>query len=92
MHSAVRTLLAQRFIAFHRYRKNLLSHVGATSPLHWGPTKLTMQSLKHTIAENLGVAPTRSGDPHKLVEPQHYFDLGQVGDLSDKVALVTGGE
>ena len=51
-----------------------------------------MQSLKHTIAENLGVAPTRSGDPHKLVEPQHYFDLGQVGDLSDKVALVTGGE
>ena len=51
-----------------------------------------MDSLKHTIAENLGVAPTLSGDPHELVDPQHRFDLEQVGDLSGKVALVTGGE
>lgn len=51
-----------------------------------------MESIKHTIAENLGVAPTLSGDPHKLVDPQHRFELEQVGDLSDKVALVTGGE
>ncbi|SNX82178.1 related to retinol dehydrogenase 14 [Melanopsichium pennsylvanicum] len=50
-----------------------------------------MQNIKHTIAENLGVAPTLSGDPHKLAEPQHRFDLEQVGDLSEKVALVTGG-
>ncbi|SJX66277.1 related to Oxidoreductase, short-chain dehydrogenase [Sporisorium reilianum f. sp. reilianum] len=50
-----------------------------------------MQTIKHTIAENLGVAPTLSGDPHELVEPQHRFDLDQVGDLSGKVALVTGG-
>lgn len=50
-----------------------------------------MQALKHTIAENLGVAPTLSGDPHELVDPQHRFSLEQVGDLSGKVAVVTGG-
>ncbi|EST06011.1 Short-chain dehydrogenase/reductase SDR [Kalmanozyma brasiliensis GHG001] len=50
-----------------------------------------MQTVKHTIAENLGVAPTLSGDPHQLVDPQHQFSLDQVGDLSGKVALVTGG-
>ncbi|KAJ1031344.1 hypothetical protein NDA18_002559 [Ustilago nuda] len=50
-----------------------------------------MESIKHTIAENLGVAPTLSGDPHKLVDTQYQFELEQVGDLSGKVALVTGG-
>ncbi|KAJ1019905.1 hypothetical protein NDA16_004186 [Ustilago loliicola] len=50
-----------------------------------------MKSIKHTIAENFGVAPTLSRDPHKIVDPQHQFELEQVGDLSGKVALVTGG-
>ncbi|KAJ9478916.1 putative oxidoreductase ENV9 (putative) [Pseudozyma hubeiensis] len=50
-----------------------------------------MQTIKSTIAENLGVAPTLSADPHQLVEPRHRFSLEQVGDLSGKVALVTGG-
>lgn len=64
------------------------SHTPTARPF---TTAINMQSIKHTIAENLGVAPTLSGDPHKLVDPQHRFDLDQVGDLSDKVALVTGG-
>lgn len=54
-------------------------------------TSTNMESIKHTIAENLGVAPTLSGDPHQLVDPQHRFSLDEVGDLSGKVALVTGG-
>ena len=54
-------------------------------------TGIKMETIKHTIAENLGVAPTFSADPHLLVEPQHRFSLEEVGDLSGKVALVTGG-
>lgn len=50
-----------------------------------------METIKHTIAENIGVAPTFSADPHLLVEPQHRFGLEEVGGLSGKVALVTGG-
>lgn len=51
-----------------------------------------MQTIKNTIAENLGVAPNLSGDPHKLAQPEHQFSLEQVGDLSGKVAIVTGGK
>lgn len=42
-----------------------------------------MQTIKNTIAENFG------GPSHELAE--HKFSLEEVPDLSDKVAVVTGG-
>ncbi|KAF9731827.1 hypothetical protein PMIN06_007790 [Paraphaeosphaeria minitans] len=49
----------------------------------------TMQSVKNTIAENLGkYTPV---DTHGLAPGDSQFSLEQVPDLSGKVAVVTGG-
>ena len=37
-----------------------------------------MQTVKHTITENLGVAPTQSGDPHQLVAQETYSGLSHL--------------
>jgi NAD(P)-dependent dehydrogenase (short-subunit alcohol dehydrogenase family) len=54
-----------------------------------GPVKTdsTMQSVKNTIAENLG---DRFGT-HALAPSDQQFSLSQVPDLTGKVAVVTGG-
>lgn len=45
-----------------------------------------MEAIKHTIAENFG------GSAQKLAKDEHQFDIDKdVPDLSEKVALVTGG-
>ena len=45
-----------------------------------------MQAVKNTIAENFG------GAAHSLAKPEHQFDIEKdVPDLSDKVAVITGG-
>ena len=45
-----------------------------------------METVKSTVAENLGV----SGS-HTLVDKEHQFSIEEVPDLSGKVAVVTGG-
>jgi NAD(P)-dependent dehydrogenase (short-subunit alcohol dehydrogenase family) len=46
----------------------------------------TMDTLKSTIAENLG------GVAHSLAKPEHQFDIEKdIPDLSGKVAVITGG-
>lgn len=45
----------------------------------------TMETVKQTIAQNLG------GDSHKLVPEDQQFSLEQIPSLKGKVALVTGG-
>lgn len=52
------------------------------------PTNSTMQTIKNTIAENLGK--TISG-AHSLAPADQQFSLEEVPDLSGKVAVVTGG-
>lgn len=47
-----------------------------------------MQAVKNTIAENLGNQILGS---HSLAPKDQQFSLGEVPDLSGKVALVTGG-
>ncbi|KAI1142009.1 NAD(P)-binding protein [Hypoxylon sp. FL0543] len=48
-----------------------------------GPLLETMDTIKNTIAENLG------GKAHDIAT--HRFSLDQVPDLSGKIAVVTGG-
>lgn len=45
-----------------------------------------MQTLKNTIAENIGVP-----GAHQLAQPEHQFTLDEVPDLTGKIAIVTGG-
>lgn len=46
----------------------------------------TMEAIKSTIAENFG------GVAHSLAIPEHQFDIEKdIPDLSDKVAVITGG-
>lgn len=44
-----------------------------------------METIKHTLAENLG------GPAHNLASKEDSFELSEVPDLSGKVAVVTGG-
>lgn len=45
-----------------------------------------MEAIKSTIAENFG------GAAHGLAKPEHQFDIEKdVPDLTDKVAVITGG-
>ncbi|RMZ72807.1 retinol dehydrogenase 12 [Pyrenophora seminiperda CCB06] len=48
----------------------------------------TMQTIKNTIAENLGKVVSNA---HDLAPPESRFSLDQTPDLTGKVALVTGG-
>ncbi|KAG8707691.1 hypothetical protein FRC08_000340 [Ceratobasidium sp. 394] len=45
-----------------------------------------MQTLKNTIAENVGIP-----GAHELALPEHQFKLDDTPDLTGKVAIVTGG-
>ncbi|KAG9122798.1 hypothetical protein FRC07_000669 [Ceratobasidium sp. 392] len=45
-----------------------------------------MQTLKNTIAENVGIP-----GAHSLAQPEHQFKLDDTPDLTGKVAIVTGG-
>jgi NAD(P)-dependent dehydrogenase (short-subunit alcohol dehydrogenase family) len=45
-----------------------------------------MEAIKSTIAENFG------GAAHSLAKPEHHFDIEKdIPDLTDKVAVITGG-
>ena len=98
MGSLIRLSTARQLKLSHRGYTNRIfpalhtERIPTRSACHLHTRIRKMESIKHTIAENLGVAPTLSGDPYKLVDTQYQFELEQVGDLSGKVALVTGGK
>lgn len=48
-------------------------------------TVVNMETVRNTIAENIG------GLGHKLASEENTFTLEEVPDLSGKVAVVTGG-
>lgn len=52
------------------------------------PADSKMQTIKNTIAENLGKI---VGDTHALAPKESQFSLDEVPDLTGKVAVVTGG-
>lgn len=77
----ISVLCSQTFKEFHfpRFVSPRTSNIGNTRKLY------TMETVKQTIAQNLG------GDSHKLVASDQQFALEQIPSLTGKVAVVTGG-